>query len=134
MRLTDIFNQIVHHIDRRLPEALEEARLALLQRKPHLIALVGKHIKPEAATWYLSVLVARDSDEISASVNIQTAPDRIDVSADVSHEATVLWEAHRTFSTFDHSDEQVLDSLLSDFGDSATDRIIIGLGESGSAE
>jgi hypothetical protein len=73
-------------------------------------------------------LVARDSDEISASVNIHINGDQIAVSADVSHEAAVLWEASRTFSTFDRSDEVALDALLSHFANAAPDLIRSALG------
>ena len=105
----------------RLPVALENSRLRLIEGRPTLIALVGNHIKSDAATWYLSVLVARDSDEVTASVNIQVNGDQIAVGADVSREADVLWEVSRTFSAFDRSDEVALDVLLSDFANAAPD-------------
>jgi hypothetical protein len=125
--MTGLFSRIVSFIDARLPFALENTRVGLLEGRPTLIALVGSHIKSETATWYLSVLVARDSDEVSASVNIQIERDQIVINADVSREAAVLWEASRTFSAFDRSDEVALDALLSDFANATPDLIVAGL-------
>jgi hypothetical protein len=123
-----LFNRIVSFIDARLPIALANTRLGLVEGRPTLIALVGNHINSDTATWYLSVLVARDSDEVSASVNIQIDGNQIAVSADVSREAAVLWEASRTFATFDRSDEGALDALLSQFANAAPDLILSALG------
>jgi hypothetical protein len=72
-------------------------------------------------------LVARDSDEVSASVNIQKDGDQIAVSADVCREAAVLWSANRTFSAFNRSDELALDAVLSDFANAVPDLIVSGL-------
>ena len=94
MPLIGVFTQVVAHIDARLPIPLENSRLGLLARDPTLIVLAGKDIKSEAASWYLSVLVSREGDEVSATVNVQARGDQIAVTADICREAAVLWGVH----------------------------------------
>jgi hypothetical protein len=88
VRLESVIQAIRH----RVPACFSGVRAQLVASSSDLICTVGESIRPIAGTWYLSVLVSADSDEVSATVDARDVDGGTTVSADICIGARLILE------------------------------------------
>ena len=71
---------------------LEYLRSQLATESPLGRCSVGEHVGERAATWWLSIILTADGDELCAIVNVQIAEAGVELSADVSLAERILYE------------------------------------------
>jgi hypothetical protein len=115
MPLANTFELVIQTIRECVSRKFSNTRTEFLALRPSLICSAGEYVRSAAGTWYLSVLVSSDSDEVSATVGAANVDGHTTVAADICIGAEVIFELKESLSGAKDEDLARLVRLLEQY-------------------